>query len=690
MSSLIKRVVNTPESRISLAPNTFVARSLPGVGSSPAGDWKHSRAAYNGSDQNIYIIGGDYSGSSFLASFRQELWTYYVETDTWTLIQPYCRTDDALQPDNPDEHGWVYDSNRHALWLLYGFKGATSENCPTATYFATDKIGKYVISSDAWSAFDNSAISSGLTSRQFAQYDPANDEIIRFIWTGIGAGYEIYDPATDSWSSGYFTGAANNANRIDKSYTAMDLTNRYIYSYAPFAGKLVRYDMDAKDAVYLSDLPSGAQNNAGGVYPVWDSVNSKLLLFSRGSSDYTRLDVYDPGLDQWTQHLIDQPDGYNVQGNIFCYHPAQNCVMVAGGYDPDVPYIYLYRYGAQTNPYSEGVWYAISSNTMDDVADPNTDDTKFHNLMDAWSGAVFDTLHNRLIVHGGGHVDAWDNAIYAFYVDQGKWRRIKDLDAVVAEHTDSDVNDTYYSDGTPASVHTYNQIIYLPTQNAMLRAGGSAWKHGDVFDSGTVVRFDFLPGIWNTESGGAGALGTVPGSAGTWTSNCFLAYDADNDIVLAVTIAGIYTYDPATDTWSGLLRSDATSGRHIGAFELSTRRLVTFTDAQGYRIWDVSNPASIPSPTSISPTGWTHGTSASFVYDPVGERILGWNGGTSIYALDISNETWALLTVNGGVTPTSANANGTYGRLAYSPLIDCVIVVNATDESVYAYRPVRS
>jgi hypothetical protein len=85
-----------------------------------------------------------------------------------------------------------------------------------------------------------------------------------------------------------------------------------------------------------------------------------------------------------------------------------------------------------------------------------------------------------------------------------------------------------------------------------------------------------------------------------------------------------------------------------------------------------------------------------FVYDPVGDRFIGWNGGTSVYALDPVTFVWTKLATYSGntaVDPGSAAYNisngvptGTYGRFRYVPSAKGVIVVNSTTNSVFFYK----
>ena len=71
-------------------------------------------------------------------------------------------------------------------------------------------------------------------------------------------------------------------------------------------------------------------------------------------------------------------------------------------------------------------------------------------------------------------------------------------------------------------------------------------------------------------------------------------------------------------------------------------------------------------------------------YDPVSDRIVGWNGGNTVYSLDPTTKVWTPTTFAGG--PGSAMGNGTFKRWAYSPASGAFVVVNSVDNDAYALR----
>jgi hypothetical protein len=75
-------------------------------------------------------------------------------------------------------------------------------------------------------------------------------------------------------------------------------------------------------------------------------------------------------------------------------------------------------------------------------------------------------------------------------------------------------------------------------------------------------------------------------------------------------------------------------------------------------------------------------------YDPMVDRIIAWQSGANVYALDLDVKTWTLIppAATNSVTPTAPNQWGTWGRFRYVPSKDVFVLVNNTNENVFIYR----
>lgn len=75
-------------------------------------------------------------------------------------------------------------------------------------------------------------------------------------------------------------------------------------------------------------------------------------------------------------------------------------------------------------------------------------------------------------------------------------------------------------------------------------------------------------------------------------------------------------------------------------------------------------------------------------YDPVSDRVVAWDGGATVYTLNMDTLVWTRRDPAAGntVIPTDSQGNGTYGRFRYVPSRNAFVVVNSIDEDVYVYK----
>jgi hypothetical protein len=328
--------------QIDIPLDTWVARSLPGAGNAPAGGMKHQRVAYNPENGRLYYLGGDYAGTEFGASGRNEVYSYSVEFDEWIEEQPYCRPDMGHQPAGPDQVGWTYDSTRNVFWMFPGYMTRTSiTNCSDSDNVIIGRIMSFDPVTNTWSLEERTNSTGGPSIKKFGHYDPVNDTFFRFAWMGYPR-MEIYDIDADSWQ--YITfGSEFDRAYLGYGYSAMDEVDRVVYLTSGDEGKLLKYDMDSTVLSYIADLPTGPVNREGNM-PVWDSVNRVLMWAVGGSGTPTVFYVYHPTEDRWEHRPINQPEGYTVKGNVAGFDPVQNVMVLMGGYEPSNPYVFLYRY----------------------------------------------------------------------------------------------------------------------------------------------------------------------------------------------------------------------------------------------------------------------------------------------------------------------------------------------------------
>jgi hypothetical protein len=335
-----------------------------------------------------------------------------------------------------------------------------------------------------------------------------------------------------------------------------------------------------------------------------------------------------------------------------------------------------------------GKWYVFPNSQMKSVAPSPTPAGSVDAVMNAWSGGVYDTDRDQLVVWGGGHTDYAGNEVYAFgplSAASPSWRRLTNPSTPPAENT------ARGSDGRPVSRHTYDLLDYMPAPYNKMASCAIGSEYSNGYGAGGMDFYDF------TVDGMTGQ----PWSAGpTAPSNAYPleGYCAYNSVTKRLWYqdnhsnqARLQEYNPATNTWaSHVVFSPETQA--TAAIDTKRNLMVVAGGGKLY-VYNLNSPDSAPITASTSgPTAIQGASFPGFVYDPVNDEFVGWNGGTAVYALIIPSNapsgtyTWAQLSVDTSVTAGavagSSYATGTFGRFRYVPAHQGVIVVNAVDQNV--------
>ncbi len=95
-------------------------------------------------------------------------------------------------------------------------------------------------------------------------------------------------------------------------------------------------------------------------------------------------------------------------------------------------------------------------------------------VINDWSGGVYDSVHNKMLIWGGGHDGYWGNELYSFDPVTFTWKRETTPSVVTA----SDQNTDPLADGNPVARHTYDHIAYITHANRLWSRGGSEATNG--------------------------------------------------------------------------------------------------------------------------------------------------------------------------------------------------------------------
>jgi hypothetical protein len=323
-------------------------------------------------------------------------------------------------------------------------------------------------------------------------------------------------------------------------------------------------------------------------------------------------------------------------------------------------------------------------------------------LMTAWGGACVDTSRKDLIVAGGGHADLTDNAVYAFNFETLVWRR-KVSSSAVAANDDSEVN----ADGSPASRHTYDSLLYDVARDSVVFAPGgflagpggirsvrlwefaastenpsaalpSAWTRRDDHPSPTpnaVMAFGPTSGLYFTQAGNDGLhsfnITAAPGSQWIQLTSFEGPNFSDNTVAVAPLTPNQITWVNTADSGDIWSRNLTTPYAYIGSES-------TGIGATGdINILDVTNPG--------------------MRWEPVLGKMLLWGGlatgGTDrrdTYRLDMTAKTVTRVAGTGDI-PDAPQTNGTFGRWAYlggcgANYSGLWVLVNNTTSDVFFFR----
>ncbi len=298
-------------------------------------------------------------------------------------------------------------------------------------------------------------------------------------------------------------------------------------------------------------------------------------------------------------------------------------------------------------------------------------------IIAAWNSGAYDHKRGRYLVLGGGHNDYGGNEIYAFDLRTLKWSRLwgpsRDIPPPQGPCQ------LAYRDGNPVSRHTYDGLEYLASVDRLWLIGGSLYCSTGGAGSDTWL-FDPEARTWNRRSDfpDRGRLEMVS------------AYDPVSGHVFINGMEswfGLWEYDPVADRWIRRGQHPAGgSGGMTAAIDPKRRKFIAMGRGT-LKIFDLVTGALQPLAMSGA-TGIVASNAPGLEYDPVGDRVVAWAGGSTVYALDLDTGIWTK-DVGGGVVPTNQPPAGTYNRFRYIPSRDVFVVVNSIDENVFVYRPAR-
>ena len=269
-----------------------------------------------------------------------------------------------------------------------------------------------------------------------------------------------------------------------------------------------------------------------------------------------------------------------------------------------------------------GQWEEISNSQLTSVLYNGPLANEIHGntgpeaIMSAWSGGVFDTNSDSLVVWGGGHNDYYGNEVYSFNLNTLQWSRLDDPSSI-ANRTASPV----LPDGKPAAEHTYDALAFIPGSNEMFATvSGAANGNGDSFQN--TWAFNPTTKTWQQEALFPGT--PAPGQVAAYdaaTGHVFAANNLSN---------GLYEYDPSKNTWTAHGNQGIPDFHMTAAIDPVDHLFVAIGNGelQAYSI----NGGATGTVVKTSATGdlaAENGASPGFVWDSAANEFVAWNGGST-------------------------------------------------------------
>ncbi len=381
----------------------------------------------------------------------------------------------------------------------------------------------------------------------------------------------------------------------------------------------------------------------------------------------------------------------------------------------------------ELNNLPEGHWYEFPNSRLDGV-DPENDPLSNPNFPDQapwagsegvaavlndWCGGAYNYFADQLIAWCGGHHAYAGNEVYTFDVATGVWSRASEPYGSITKPDPRSADDwcipdgSLNPDGSPCSNHTYDYIDYHFASNALISLGNSGGFPGPTIGAGSnnAHWFDFDDGRWY--------VGALRGPVGGGMTGSSSAYDVNRDVfwLLPSRDRPFAKYDPNLDQWTEYRRFNIDIDG-VSAIDPVRDLFVTLDERDNncdpnpacgrVVVHDLSDPDR--EGVEVTTVGHTElekgGNSPGFMFDPNIRQFVAWDGDmgattASVYVLkppdgDWRTEDWIWSEIEPApgntVEPGRPNENGTYSKWQYMPAFNAYILVNRTNENVYAYK----
>ena len=331
-------------------------------------------------------------------------------------------------------------------------------------------------------------------------------------------------------------------------------------------------------------------------------------------------------------------------------------------------------------------WYSIPNSTF--ASHPDAPPGSDAQGMFAYCGAALKKVGSELFFTGGGHADGWRNEVWSIVLNA-------DAPALVRRRAStpfseigwgqSDTGAPHYSDGRPASRHTYWHIQFNDQKNLLMFHGAAAvYGNGlgsfNVVDAFDPTTNDYLPAgtFSNLAVQHTGTPTCKDGLGNVWQHSAFSS--------------NILKWSPSAATNGAPGTSVTITGKGSTAIEMpycvdTTRNVMLrcgFVSPSFSAAWyDLDAAAAVTTITLAGDSALVAlaRTRGSMVYDPANDCFWRWPSLDTPRLLKIAiTGTKPSLTftvteqaMSGTVTNTSASGFQSYGRFSYVPELKGIV-----------------
>jgi len=281
----------------------------------------------------------------------------------------------------------------------------------------------------------------------------------------------------------------------------------------------------------------------------------------------------------------------------------------------------------------------------------------------AYSGGVFDSEHNQILVFGGGHADYWGNEVCAFDMRTLKWRVMYKPDAR-ARYTNANIDNTkgkLKDSAKPYTRHSYQMMAFVPTAKKMFIWSGCGPGWGRIAPTCPAPRdawyYDYAKNKWE--------LLATNGPKGYGGGTC---YDPKRDVVWAlpgVSWPKLWKFDVKKKSWSKhALKPESPAGCHMNLdYSPKQDRILASIGNQGKWVYVIDPEKFAIGKADVStfrPRGYGGQT-----YLPEQDVMLSLVGDPTLGAFDFKTRKWYKL--DGPAGGPKMMGYAVYGRFNYSP-----------------------